>query len=140
VTPAELAQPACTIRAAGPATILLLDDDEAIRASLQFALELHGYKVETFASAEALTAFAGPDQPACLILDYRLPGLDGLSLLDALRRLGVTAPAILITTHPGREVRRRAAAMGTILIEKPLLSDELTAAIARLVPAPATGS
>ncbi|MEA1015315.1 response regulator transcription factor [Sphingosinicella sp. LY1275] len=134
---ADLAQPAGITGAAGPATILLLDDDEAVRASLQFALELHGYKVETFASAEALTAFAGPDEPACLILDYRLPGIDGLSLLDALRRLGVTAPAILITTHPGREVRRRAAAMGTMLIEKPLLGDELTAAIAGLVPASA---
>lgn len=117
--------------------ILLLDDDPAVRASLQFTLELQGLDVETFASAEALTAFAGPDEPACFILDYRLPGIDGLSLLEALRRLGVAAPAIIITTNPTRGVRQRAAALGATLIEKPLLGDELISAIRTLVPAAA---
>lgn len=115
--------------------IVLLDDDPAVCASLQFILELHGFDVETFASAEALTAFAGPDEPACFILDYRLPGIDGLSLLEALRRLGVAAPAIVITSNPSRGVRHRAAALGTTLIEKPLLGDELISAIQTLVPA-----
>ena len=123
-----------------PPKILLLDDDPAVRASLQFALELEGFAVESFASAEALTAFAGPDEPACFILDYRLPGIDGLSLLEALRALGVSAPAILITSNPGRGVRQRAAALGTLLVEKPLLGDELTSAIRTLVPVAAIGA
>ena len=120
--------------------ILLLDDDAAVRASLQFALELDGFEVETFASAEALTAFAGPDQPACFILDYRLPGIDGLSLLEALRRLGIGAPAIIITSNPTLGVRQRASAMGAMLIEKPLLGDELISAIRSLVPTAAVGA
>ena len=109
--------------------ILLVDDDDAVRASLQFALELQGFEIETFASAEALTAFASPENPACLVLDYRLPGVDGLTLLRALRGLGVTAPAIIMTTNPNRDVRNEAAALDTILIEKPLLGDELVSAV-----------
>ena len=109
--------------------ILLVDDDDAVRASLQFALELQGFEIETFASAEALTAFASPENPACLVLDYRLPGVNGLTLLRALRGLGVTAPAIIMTTNPNRDVRNEAAALDTILIEKPLLGDELVSAV-----------
>jgi len=118
---------------AGP-KILLVDDDPAICASLQFTLELQGFEVETFASAEALTAFGGTAEPACLILDFRLPGIDGLSLLEALRRLGVRSPAIVITSNPPRAIRERAAALGTVLVEKPLLGDELISAIRTLVP------
>ena len=109
--------------------ILLVDDDPAIRASLRFSLELEGYEVATFASAEDLLAsphIAGSD---CLVLDYRLPGMDGLELLDLLRRRGVTLPAILITTTPSRRVRARAAEQLATLIEKPLLCDGLTASI-----------
>ena len=57
--------------------IVLLDDDPAVCASLQFILELHGFDVETFASAEALTAFAGPDEPACFIHTGGVPALFG---------------------------------------------------------------
>ena len=109
--------------------ILLVDDDPAIRASLRFSLELEGYEVATFAAAEDLLAsphVAGSD---CLVLDYRLPGMDGLELIEQLRRRGVTIPAILITTTPSRRVRARAAALDAQLIEKPLLCDGLTAAI-----------
>lgn len=109
--------------------ILLVDDDPAIRASLRFSLELEGYEVATFAAAEDLLAsphIAGGD---CLVLDYRLPGMDGLELLEQLRRRGVTLPAILITTTPSRRVRARAAEQHATLIEKPLLCDGLTAAI-----------
>lgn len=121
-------------------TITLLDDDPAVRASLQFALELEGFQVEAFASAEALTAFADPEEPACFILDYRLPGVDGLSLLEALRKLGARAPAILITSNPNRDVRERAVSLGTMLIEKPLLGNELMSAVRALVPAGAIAS
>ena len=114
--------------------ILLVDDDAAVRASLKFTLELEGFSVEAFASAEALTAFGGPEEPACFILDYRLPGVDGLSLLRALRSLGVAAPAVVITSNPNRDLRARAAALGTTLVEKPLLGDELVCAVRAAIP------
>jgi FixJ family two-component response regulator len=109
--------------------ILLVDDDPAVRASLRFSLELEGYEVATFASAEDLLGSPPIAAGECLLLDYRLPGMDGLELLDLLRRRGVTLPAVLITTTPSRRVRARAAELRTALIEKPLLSDALTETI-----------
>jgi FixJ family two-component response regulator len=109
--------------------ILLVDDDPAIRASLRFSLELEGYEVATFAAAEELLVSPQISGSDCLIVDFRLPGMDGLELLEILRGRGVTQPAILITTTPSRRVRARAAALGAPLIEKPLLCDGLTAAL-----------
>ena len=115
--------------------LLLVDDDPAVRASLQFSLELEGFAVAMFDSGEAVAAAADLDDPACLVLDYRLPGIDGLSLLDRLRARGLACPCVLITTHPSRSVRARATDAGAVLIEKPLLCDSLTAAIRRLIEA-----
>ena len=109
--------------------ILLVDDDPAIRASLRFSLELEGYKVAAFAAAEDLLVSPQISGSDCLVIDFRLPGMDGLELLEVLRGRGVTQPAILITTTPSRRVRARAAALGAPLIEKPLLCDGLTAAL-----------
>ena len=112
--------------------ILLVDDDPAIRSSLQFSLELQGFDVEAFASGE--TVIAEPELAAagCLILDYRLPGMDGLSLLGELRERGIVAPAVLITSNPTRLLRRRADEAGVSLVEKPLLSDALTTTVRSL--------
>ena len=108
--------------------LLLVDDDPAVRASLSFSLELEGFKVEAWPSGEAaMEASAGGAD--CLILDYRLPGMDGLELLERLRAEGVEAPALLITSAPTRKLRRKAAEAGAELIEKPLMCDALTAAI-----------
>ena len=109
--------------------ILLVDDDPAVRASLAFSLELEGFLIETFDCAEDLAD--KPDFPVsgCLVLDYRLPGIDGLALLRALRRRGVDLPAILITSAPSRAIRLRAAEAGAVIVEKPLLCDAQTAAI-----------
>jgi FixJ family two-component response regulator len=105
--------------------VLLVDDDPAVRGSLKFAFELEGFEVEDFASAELV----GEQDANCLVLDYRLPGMNGLELLELLRRRGSTAPAIIITSHPNRKIREQIAAARATLIEKPLLCDALTGAI-----------
>jgi two-component system response regulator FixJ len=113
--------------------LLLVDDDPAVCASLKFSLELEGFEVKAFDSGEALMEQADLAMPSCLVLDYRLPGVDGLSLLQALRERGESCPAVIITSNPTRKVRQRTIDAGAVLIEKPLLSNGLTAAIRSLI-------
>lgn len=112
--------------------VLLVDDDPAVRASLKFALEIEGVEVDDFASAEAVAEAAMGGEPACMVLDYRLPGMDGLQLLETLRRSGVRAPAIIVTSHPSRSLRHQVAFANATLIEKPLLCDSLIETIRAL--------
>ena len=113
--------------------LLVIDDDPAVLASLTFSLELEGFEVAAFESGERLMEQAHLTKPACLVIDYRLPGIDGLSLLGVLRERGETCPAVIVTSNPTRSVRQRATDAGAVLIEKPLLSDGLTLAIRRLI-------
>jgi len=109
--------------------VLIVDDDAAVRASLKFALEVEGFAVEMFRSAEELLASPVPASTACLVVDYRLPVMDGMELVAALRARGVATPAILITTNPPPKVRHRASEEGLAIVEKPLLGDTLAEAI-----------
>lgn len=118
-----------------PPLLLLVDDDPAIRASLTFSLELEGFEVAAFANGETLLAQDKLADTACLVIDYRLPGIDGLSLLSLLRERGAPCPAVIITSNPNRRVRQRTTDAGAVLIEKPLLGDGLTVAIRTLIKA-----
>lgn len=110
---------------APPPTLLLVDDDVALRSALKFALELDGYRVKTFASGEALLAADLPARNVCLVVDENLPGMGGLDSVGALRARSQDLPALLITSHPGPELRRRAGRMRVPIIEKPLIDDRL---------------
>lgn len=116
-----------------PPRILLVDDDPAVRLSITFALEIEGFEVGAFDSAEALLASGTPAPHACAVLDHRLPGLDGLALLTRLRKGGDTSPAIIITSNPTRRLRQLVEAAGARLIEKPLLCGALVAAVQQIV-------
>lgn len=114
------------------AKVILVDDDPAVRSALIFAFSFDDFEVEAFDSAEALLA-AGVTDADCLVIDYRLPGLDGFHLIEQLRQRGLSTPAVLITTQPKPATKARAALLGVALIEKPLLTDELVEAIRGLV-------
>jgi two-component system, LuxR family, response regulator FixJ len=106
-------------------TVFIIDDDPAVRNSLKFALEVEGFAVRAYpAGADLLREREFPAN-GCLVVDYKLPEMNGLDLLVELRKRKIDLPAILITTHPSSEVRRRAALAGAMLIEKPLLNDTL---------------
>jgi FixJ family two-component response regulator len=110
-------------------TVLIVDDDPAVRNSLRFSLEIDGYRVRLFSSDSDVLALEELPSSACVIVDYNLPGANGLDLLAAMRARGCTSPAILITSYPPIGVRRRAAAAGVAIVEKPLLGDALIEAI-----------
>ncbi|WP_126172281.1 response regulator [Altericroceibacterium xinjiangense] len=113
---------------AHPPCIFVYERDRSVLASLDFALALQG-----FAVADGAAGDADPRGAACLIIEHRLGSGDGLGLLAQLRANGCSAPAILLSTNPSRELRNQIAAAGALLIEKPLLCDELTRAIRTLI-------
>jgi len=106
-------------------TVLIVDDDPAVRSSLQFCLEIEGFLVRAYSSGSDLLNDPNLPQSGCLVIDYRLPSMNGLNLLSELRRRKINLPAILITTDPSMSVRAQTAAAGAVLIEKPLLNEAL---------------
>ena len=117
--------PAAAVPAAHGAWVILVDDDPAVARAIEFAFGLEGLKVATYPDGARALASGRLPEAGCLVLDYQLPDMDGLQLLQRLRDGGVTAPAILVTTNPRRALRHRAEAAGAPIIEKPLLSDAL---------------
>jgi len=109
------------------AVVMLVDDDPAVLTSLKFALELEGFSVKVFPDAQSLLREYVVGSNTSLVIDYRLPDTNGIDLLQRLRARGVTAPAILITSHPSEDLRKRAAAMAIPIVEKPLLDNSLIA-------------
>ena len=114
---------------AGPgATVLVVEDDDSMRESIERLLDAAGFGCTAYASADALLARGVDEDSVCVISDLRLPGMSGLELLAALRQRDLSTPFILITAHdtPGlREtaMRRGAAAFlakpfrGTALLQ-----------------------
>src|SRR5215813_13581400 len=101
--------------------VIVVDDDVAVRSSLKFSLELEGFCVRDYASADELLGLDEFLPCSCLVIDHRLPGMSGLDLIVTLRARHVTVPAILITTHPSPALRERAAETHVPIVEKPLL-------------------
>jgi FixJ family two-component response regulator len=106
---------------ARPGQVIVVDDDAAVRNSLKFALELEGLAVRVYDGGDAL--LAEPDLPevGCLVVDYYMPSMDGVELIERLRGRRVDLPAILITAKATRDMRERAARCGfSRVLEKPL--------------------
>jgi two-component system, LuxR family, response regulator FixJ len=112
-----------------PNLIVVIDDDAAVRNSLKFSLEVEGFAVQAYAEAGTLLDEAELPRRGCLIIDYNLPGTNGLAALDTLRQRGMRIPAILITTHASPALRARATAAGVAIVEKPLLGSALLDAV-----------
>jgi two-component system response regulator FixJ len=104
-------------------TIVIVEDDPSLLGALSFALEADGFIVHAFESSEAL--LLSPILADCMVIDQRLEDIDGLALIGRLRTIGISSPAILITTNPTARTRRRAAAAGVRIVEKPLVTGEL---------------
>ncbi len=122
------------VRAGNP-KILLVEDDPGVRRALQILLLGCGYDVRSYASSLALLSDMTARDAICLVTDYRMPELDGLALLRALREANWSGRAILITAYRTPELVRQALADGfDMVFDKPLQSKAVTDAVARLVP------
>jgi two-component system, LuxR family, response regulator FixJ len=106
-------------------TVLLVDDDPALRSSLEFILGIEGYIVRAYGRGRELLNDTNLPDEGCMVIDQRLPDIEGLKLIDALRARSVNLPAILITTNPNKALRRRAEEARVAIVEKPLLTGTL---------------
>ena len=115
-----------------PDVILLVDDDAAVRNALKFSLEMEGFSVRLYPTPEALLAESNLPAGGCLVIDYRMPEIDGLELVERLRNRGVALPVLLISGRVTRSLRDRASGLGVRdVLEKPL--SDLAGSIRRVL-------
>lgn len=114
----------------------VVDDDNAVRDSLSLLLGLRGYATRTFASGDVFLAEIDASASGCILLDLRMPGVEGLGVQSALAARGIGMPIIVLTAH-GDAASARAALKGGAFefLEKPvddaLLGKTIEAALAR---------
>ena len=102
-----------------PRKVAIVDDDDAVRNSFRFLLEVAGHAVEAFASAAEFLK-SEMHHLACLIVDHHMPHMTGLVLAQKLRADGVGIPILLITGDPSPAILARAAELGIeMVLEKP---------------------
>ncbi|CAZ89298.1 MAG: response regulator transcription factor [Thiomonas sp.] len=108
------------MKTANKGTVYVVDDDEAVRDSLQWLLEGNDYRVRCFESAESFLTRFDPREVACLIVDVRMPGMNGLELQDELLHRGCSMPLVFITGHGDVPMAVDTMKKGAIdFIEKP---------------------
>lgn len=110
--------------------VYVVDDDEAIRRSLSFMLKTSGHQVELFVCGEDFLKAAGKLGPGCVLLDIRMPGMDGLEVQAAMGARGVTLPVVVMTGHGDIALAVRAMKGGAIdFLEKPFEKAAMLAAL-----------
>ena len=121
------------LRAGDRPRLLLVEDDAAVRRSLQLLLRARGFDVRAYAAGAALLADPLVRDACCMVADYRLEEIDGIELLARLRGNGWAGPALLITGFASADLTARALAQGyALVLEKPFYDHALVDAIARL--------
>ncbi len=111
-------------------TVFVVDDDAEVRESLQYLLKPEGFAVETFASSEEFLAQYRDGRPGCLILDIRMPGMNGLSLQGKLWSTPVPLPVIFVTAYADVPAALQAMKSGAVdFLEKPFESERLLASV-----------
>lgn len=101
-------------------TVYVIDDDAAVRKSIGRLLAQTGLSVAEFETAQAFLEALNPANPGCVVLDIRMPGMNGLELQEELNRRGVTLPVIIVTGHGDVPMAVQALRAGAIdFIEKP---------------------
>lgn len=111
-------------------TVYLVDDDEGVRRSVSFSLRTSNYLVKTFASGIALLREAGALAPGCILMDVRMPEMDGLEVQRRLKAQGITHPVVVMSAHGDIAMAVEAMRAGAVdFIEKPFEKAVLLGAI-----------
>lgn len=120
------------MKSAPTITVHVVDDDEALRDSLRWLLEGHGFTVHAHETAAHFLAAPPPVSGSVILLDVRMPGMTGMQLQDELARRSVTAPIIFITGHGDVPMAVEAVKKGAFdFLEKPFNDEKLIDLIRR---------
>jgi FixJ family two-component response regulator len=115
--------------AAAP-TVFVIDDDDLVRASIQGMLKSVGLRSQTFGMPQEFLRSKRPDGPSCLVLDVRLPGVNGLDFQRELADAGVRIPIVFITGHGDIPMTVKAMKSGAVeFLTKPFRDQDLLDAI-----------
>ena len=110
--------------------VSIVDDDESVRRSLRNFLGSVGFRVEAFESAEEFLNSGQQENTGCLVLDLRMPGMNGFDLLRHLSGMGSRIPAVILTAHGDDEARQRSLQAGAVaFLSKPFNGDALLDAV-----------
>jgi len=113
-----------------PAIVCIIDDDASVRRSLQRLLVANGYRVEAFADAQSYLAHEPNGRCGCIVLDIRMPGIDGLELQTRLEEIGQRVPIVFLTGHGDIPMSVRAIKAGAAdFLAKPVDEAVLLAAV-----------
>ena len=113
-------------------TVYVVDDEPAVCHGLRELLSVLGYEVETFGSAQQFLKALDASRPGCLVADVRMPGMDGLELMQELARRAIRLPVVLISGHADVPMAVAAIKAGAEdIVEKPINDSQLVAAINR---------
>jgi two-component system, LuxR family, response regulator FixJ len=114
--------------------IYVVDDDYDVLTSLRFLLETEGFDVRTFRSASALLGSSARRDADCLIVDYKMAGIDGLELAQQLRGLDVSTPIVMITGYPDENIAAKASSAGVRqVLLKPNLEGNLVDCVRNVI-------
>ena len=110
--------------------VAIVDDDGSLRRSVRNLLTSVGFRVVTFDSADAFLQSSQRPNTGCMVLDLRMPGMDGLELLKHLATIDSRIPAVILTAHGDEKARQRTMEAGAIaFITKPFHADALLDAV-----------
>lgn len=116
----------------GARVVAIVDDDASVRRSTGRLVRSFGYRVETFGAADDFLASGLSASTGCLILDVRMPDMDGLALQRRLADAGWTIPVVFITGRASDDEERRALAAGAVaFLRKPVDKESLLRAVGR---------
>ena len=110
----------------GQQVVHLVDDDAAVRRGVSFMLKTMGFEVRTYETGDAFLKAAKGVEQGCILLDIRMPGMDGLEVQQALQRNGVALPVVFMTGHGDVTLAVEAMKAGAVdFIEKPIEKEVL---------------
>ena len=116
------------------ALVRLVDDDDLFRTSQAMLLQMHGWSVATYDSAQAFLAKDDPTRPGCLILDVRMPTMTGLELQDEMNARGWHLPIVFLTGHGDISMAVHSMQHGAVdFLEKPVPPEVLLAKVEQVV-------